>query len=144
MDNSAPIALPDVNVLVALSLPSHINHTAAVDWSNKVNKFALTPVTESGLILLLMNPAVSGTRISITDAVGAVEDLRADPDCKFWPDDASFTNPKFPYTAITGCRQVTDFHLLNLAIQNGGVLVTFDRRILAAVPTDVHKHIEIL
>jgi predicted nucleic acid-binding protein len=60
MMNDARVTVPDVNVLVALTNPAHVFHREAHRWLSGVNRFATTPVTESGLVRMLLNPAVSG------------------------------------------------------------------------------------
>ena len=52
---------------------------------------------------------------------------------EFWPDDLSLTNTAFFSLALlTGSKQITDTYLVALAVKNGGVLVTLDRRMTAA------------
>ena len=54
--------LLDVNVLVALSWPPHEAHAAAQKWFQKhrAEGWASCPITQSGLLRMLANPAVTG------------------------------------------------------------------------------------
>lgn len=70
--------LPDVNVLVALTNPAHQHHTQAHHWLSEVERFATTPITEYGLVRLLLNPAVTGQEIVGAQATGILTALRAD------------------------------------------------------------------
>ena len=46
----------------------------------------------------------------------------------FWEDDISPADPgATPFGRVAGYRQVTDAHLLALAIRRAGALATFDR-----------------
>jgi predicted nucleic acid-binding protein len=59
----------------------------------------------------------------------------AQPGHVFWSDDVSLaTDELVPRKRIVGHRQVTDAHLLSLAMRRRGRLVTFDRGILQLVP----------
>ncbi|MDR0366383.1 MAG: hypothetical protein LBH68_06125, partial [Bifidobacteriaceae bacterium] len=61
-----------------------------------------------------------------------------------WPDDTTnVAKTAFMY-ALTGHRQVSDLHLLSLAAFHGGRLVTFDKRITAALRPAHQKHLAVL
>src|SRR5690625_3159031 len=82
------LPVPDVNVLVALTNPSHQYHAEAHRWLAGVTQFATTPVTEIGLVRLLLNPAITGQEISIDQAIGVLAGIRADARAVFIPDDS--------------------------------------------------------
>ena len=50
--------LLDVNVLIALLDPAHINHDAAHHWFSRIESrtWATCPITENGLVRILSNP----------------------------------------------------------------------------------------
>ncbi|MGL5826110.1 MAG: TA system VapC family ribonuclease toxin [Nocardioides sp.] len=121
--------LPDVNVLVALTNPSHQHHRLAHEWLSTVQRYATTPITENGLIRLLLNPGVIGQEVGRAQAVGIVAGLRADRRASFLADGSSLTEPAIDLAGFVGHRQATDFHLVNLAASSGAVLATLDRRI---------------
>ncbi|MGH3448445.1 MAG: TA system VapC family ribonuclease toxin, partial [Nocardioidaceae bacterium] len=133
----AEFVIPDVNVLVALTNPSHQHHTQAHRWLSGVERFATTPITESGLVRLLLNPAVTGQQVGGAQAVGILQALRANAHATFLPDASSLAASQLDLVGLAGHKQATDYHLLNLAADHGGVLVTFDRRIVQSLtPTD--------
>jgi predicted nucleic acid-binding protein len=64
----------------------------------------------------------------------------------FWPADVDLLAPGLVHwERVLGHRQVTDVYLLALAVQRGGRLVTFDRRVdLAAVLGAQPQHLYVL
>ena len=131
--------LPDVNVLLALVTQDHEHHGLAASWLQGAAQIALCPTTESGLIRLLLNPAVMSEPRSVQEALRAARLIRTLPRAAFWADSTALDESRFGY-ALTGFRQVTDLHLLTLAHSMGGVLVTLDGKIGAALrPTDRHN-----
>lgn len=135
--NDSGISLPDVNVLVALTNPSHHHHLQAHHWLSAADRFATTPITENGLICLLLNPAVAGQPVNCEQAVGILDGLRKDPRAVFVPDTSSLAAAQIDLIGLSGHKQATDFHLINLAAVHACVLVTFDRRIeQSLVPAD--------
>jgi len=140
----ARTALPDVNVLVALTNPAHVHHERAHRWLKGVAAFATTPITESGLLRLLLNSAVVGQDVTGEQALTVVRRLRADPRCSFLPDEATLADPSVDLIGLAGYRHVTDFHLANLAAAHGAVLVTFDRRIPGMLVGDDRRYVHVL
>lgn len=124
-----PFEIPDVNVLGALALGRGPQRERARSWLGGTERFATTPITESGVIRLLINPRVSGSIISASSAWEWLMDLREHPRSEFLADDAALAEPRVDPKLIRGHRQVTDFHLLDLAVRHDAVLVTFDRGI---------------
>jgi len=123
------ICLLDVNVLVALAWPNHVHHAAAVGWftENHSRGWATCPITESGFIRVSSNRRVIPDARTPTEAGAVLRAFRALPGHQFWPDDVSLCEDvNFPLSVIHGYRQVTDAHLLSLAMRRGGSLVTFD------------------
>ena len=138
------MALPDVNVLVALTNPSHQHHAQAHAWLSTVERFATTPITESGLVRLLLNPAVTGQQVSGPQALAILAGVRADARASFLPDDSSLADAQVDHVGLAGHRQVTDLHLVNLAAMHAAALVTFDHRILQALAATDHRHVHVL
>ena len=135
-----PAVLLDVDVLVALSWPQHVHHARAHAWFDAhEGAWATTPVTESALVRLSTTPAVVGRRVMMSEALGALRAIRSVPRHEFWPDDASFGQPRVDLARLATRRQVTDVHLVNLAAGRSGVLGTFDASIADALePADRH------
>lgn len=140
MTSDETLSLPDVNVLVALTNPSHVFHTEAHRWLGNVTRFATTPITESGLVRMLLNPVVAGQCVSTPQALAVLTGIRADDRAEFLADDASIADAAIHTAGLAGHRQVTDWHLLNLATRHDALLVTFDRRLTRAVlPEDAGR-----
>lgn len=119
--------LLDVNVLLALSLPTHQHHLAATEWFDEADfEWATTPMTEAGYVRLMINPRVVGYDISAGQAIEALRDMRQSPGHIFMPDTTTLTDPAIDIESLAGTKQVTDFHLLNLAARNSLQLATFD------------------
>jgi toxin-antitoxin system PIN domain toxin len=130
------VELADINVLLALIVQDHQMHRAAASWLRSTATIAMCPTTESGLIRLLLNPAVVVRPTTASEALEAARLIRALPRTVFFDDTTSLSESRFRY-ALTGFRQVTDLHLLTLAHANAAVLATFDARIPAALkPAD--------
>jgi hypothetical protein len=126
------IALLDVNVLVALFDPDHIHHDVAHDWFADAGRagWATSPVTESGFIRVLSNPAYRGTVARAADLAGRLRRFCDSAGHVFWADELSLLNGSlFDLSRIAGHRQLTDVYLLGQAQSRGGRLVTFDRTI---------------
>jgi toxin-antitoxin system PIN domain toxin len=128
------IYLPDVNVLFAAHVAVHVHHDLALSWLRAVERFATCATTEQGLVRLLANP-VTNPGASIHDALAALARVRARGAHVWWPETASLDAPVIDTTKMSGHRQVTDFHLVNLAASYGGRLVTLDTRIEPALST---------
>ena len=134
---SVVLDLPDVNVLVALLHPAHVHHLQAQKWFTSTQRFATTPITESGFIRMALNPVVAGQVTSLGDAMSSLSSVRADKRAEYVADDTSLAVPAIDLVGLVGFRQVTDFHLVNLAARHSARLVTFDRKIaLTLAPRD--------
>jgi uncharacterized protein len=69
------------------------------------------------------------------EAIGLLGQIIALPNHVFWTDDLSITHRRWVgVEKLVGYRQITDAHLLGLAIKRGGRLATFDRGMRALVP----------
>jgi toxin-antitoxin system PIN domain toxin len=133
--------LPDINILLALHSPDHLAHCEAVEWFDATETFATTPITEAGLLRLLLNPLAAGVVLRPAEALARLDALKASRGAVFWPDDVPVSSAS-PFTsAITGYRQITDLHLLALAASKGGRLVTLDAKIEAALRPGDRKHL---
>jgi toxin-antitoxin system PIN domain toxin len=126
------VGLLDVNFLIALFDPDHIHHEVAHDWfeNNRAAGWATSPITESGFLRVLSNPAYGTSVTRPLDLLAFLRQACSSDDYAFWPAalslrDESIFNPAL----MRGHRQVTDIYLLGLAVRMGGRLVTFDRTI---------------
>jgi toxin-antitoxin system PIN domain toxin len=126
------VALPDVNVLVALFDEVHIHYEAAHQWlgHHRHLGWATCPLTENGFVRIISSPTYSGRGTNLLDAIARLEEFRASGDHSFWPDSVSLRDGDlFRPRHITGHRQLTDVYLLALAVQHSYRLATFDRTI---------------
>lgn len=139
-----PVALPDVNALVALVHPNHVHHQLAHAWFESTPAFATTPITESGLLRLALNSLIAGAPTSTSAAVASLRSLKDDPRASFLVDDSSLAQAEIDLTGLVGHRQVTDLHLVNLAAKHSAVLVTFDRSLHQMLVPPDRAHVQVI
>ena len=132
-------ALLDINVLLAMLWPRHIFFQHASRWfaAHRGVGWATCPMSQSGLVRLYAQPAVMGVEISPQDAMEVLEKTCAETDHVFWPQNTSITelHPEIRQRLV-GHRQLSDALLLDLAMRNGGRLVTFDKRVRSLLPAN--------
>lgn len=138
------VFLLDVNVLVALSLPTHQHHAAATRWLAEGAGWGTTPLTETAYVRLMTNPRVTGYEIAASRVVAALEQMRSLPTHRFIPDSSSLAEPVIDLSWLAGPSQVTDFHLLNLAAANDVQLATFDGSLGRAIAPADRRHLHVL
>lgn len=138
------IELADVNVLVALSDPAHEHFDAAQKWLDNVTEFATTPVTEIGFVRILMTDTPASAALPASQALEILRSIRAHRKWTFVADSTSIADTRAITAHLTGRKQVTDTHLLNLAISVGAKLATFDDNISAALKPSQRKHLHVL
>lgn len=134
------IGLLDVNVLVALTWPAHVHHERAHRWfeRNRRAGWATCPSTQAGFVRVVSNPAFSAEALTPREAWAHLEAIVALPGHVFWADDASLVRSRhLSVQRLTGYRQVTDAHLLAVALRHKGALVTLDRGAKAVIPPGV-------
>ncbi len=125
--------LLDVNFLVALFDARHVNHDAAHRWFGATGAadWATCPITETGCVRVLSNPAYPTVSASPREALRRLARFCDSAGHRFWPDDLSLRDSLDDATAgrLQGHHQLTDFHLAALAAHRRGRLVTFDGRL---------------
>ncbi|MDR1189314.1 MAG: PIN domain-containing protein [Bifidobacteriaceae bacterium] len=113
--------LIDANVLIALSTPAHLHHSAAVAWRDGLDEpYAICPITEGTLVRFAIRKEASAAQ-----AVRLAEDLDTDPKHEFWPDNLPYRSVRM--AGVVGHRQVTDTYLAELARRHQAEFATFDR-----------------
>jgi toxin-antitoxin system PIN domain toxin len=133
-------ALLDVNVLVALAWPNHVHHVSAIEWflQNRGSGWATSPLTQSGFVRVSSNRHVIPEAQTPASAITLLRQLTQVEGHTFWQDDIELCTSKHIATErIVGYRQVTDAHLVALAIARHGRLATFDRGIRDVIPAGV-------
>lgn len=131
--------LLDVNVLLALSLEHHIHHHLAHDRFAELESWSTCPVTESGLLRLLMTEQVVGRKVTGSEALAQLDALRRVQGWTFLVDSVSLAESHIDTRVLMGRRQVSELHLVELAASHGVRLATFDASLKTAlVPDDQH------
>ncbi len=134
------ISLLDINVLVALAWPNHVHHERAMAHfaDLQAGGWATCPTTQGGFVRISSNHRVVPEARSPAECALLLRRIVGLEGHVFWPDDVSWIDSPFvDLERIVGYRQVTDAHLLALALRHGGRIVTFDRSLAALVPASV-------
>lgn len=125
--------LLDINVLIALIDPAHVQHDRAHEWFESKGKkaWATCPLTENGVLRIVGHPRYPnspGTPAAVADILASLRRLSGH---EFWPDDVSLLDPeKADASRLLDSAQVTDTYLLALARAHGGALASFDQRLV--------------
>lgn len=122
-------ALLDTNFLIALLWPAHEFHEPAQRWFRASRSdWATCPMTESGFVRIVSNPAFSRDAVSTTQASEYLSANLASAKHRFLADSLPFGKAAAPFASeISGHRQVTDAYLLGLALHHDARLATFDQ-----------------
>ncbi len=132
------IALPDVNVLLALAWSNHPQHDAAHEWFRQetTSGWATCLLTQSAFVRLSLNPQIAGVAIDCKSAIQLLAGIIAHPDHRFVEAAPALNTPSFNELEprIVGYRQVSDATLLHSARVHGMRLVTFDQSIGTICP----------
>jgi toxin-antitoxin system PIN domain toxin len=142
--------LLDVNVMVAMAWQGHAHHAAAHAWfadDPRGRRWATCPLTEAAFVRLSCNPAVVGRTVLPGEALRLLAANTALPRHEFWPLELPVTDALAHFRdRLAGHQQITDAYLLALAIENGGVLATFDRAIASLMPADspLQNHLQLI
>ena len=139
--------LLDVNVLIALIDPTHVQHDRAHDWFAAKGKeaWATCPLTENGVLRIVGHqryPNSPGTPAAVGELVAL---LRAVGGHQFWADDVTlFDTQRINPARLLDAGQVTDTYLLALAVTHGGQLATFDRHLVTDAVIDGARAIHLI
>jgi hypothetical protein len=130
--------LLDVNMLIALVDPAHVQHDRAHAWFSRAGRksFATCPITENGLLRIVGHPKYPNSPGPPSAVARSLVAIRALPGHHFWPDEISLADDaRVDASLLSSHSRVTDAYLLALAHANGGQLATMDRKLTAeAVP----------
>lgn len=141
--------LLDVNVLVALCWPAHSAHTTAQRWfaSHGPRGWATCPLTQTGFVRMLSNPAFSSSLIPVSEGLRILNANLTHPAHRFWKDEVALPELVLSFQQrIRGHQQVSDAYLLGLAMYKKGKLATLDSGIAMLLSTKAEReeHLEIL
>ena len=126
--------LLDVNVLIALIDPAHLQHDLAHAWFEKAGKnaWATCPLTENGVLRIVGHPRYPTSPGTPAAVAELMTELLALPGHEFWADDVTLLDGgRIRVTRLLESAQVTDSYLLALAVAHHGQLATFDQKIVA-------------
>ena len=129
----SPRYLLDVNVLIALIDPAHVQHDRAHDWFAAQGRqaWATCPLTENGVIRIVGHPRYPnspGTPAAVAELMAVLLALGGH---EFWPDDVTLLDTQRILPArLLDSSQVTDTYLLALAVAHGGQFATVDRHLV--------------
>lgn len=141
------VYLLDVNVLIALVDPAHIQHDQAHDWFARVGRkaFATCPLTENGLIRIVGHPKYPNSPGPPSTVLQSLTAIRGLPGHTFWPDDLSIADAEvFATELLSSHSRVTDSYLLALAHAKGGRLATMDQKLATEVVPDGKKALALI
>jgi toxin-antitoxin system PIN domain toxin len=128
------VALLDVNALIALLWEEHPFHKTCMEWFAGATRggWATCPITASGCVRVLSNPAFTANPPSVNSALRILQTTTESAgNHHFWIDDLPLAALRARWSKGLGHKQVTDAYLLALAIHHRGKLVTFDARMVA-------------
>jgi toxin-antitoxin system PIN domain toxin len=143
------IHLLDVNFLVALFDPQHVNHEASHSWfaGKAIDSWATCPITENGFVRVISDPAYPTIAATPKEAMKHLDRFCTTNGHVFWADNISLlkTLSDSSKLRLTGHQQVTDFYLAALAEHNGGKLATFDGSLAKCLAgTELDQNIEVI
>ena len=125
--------LLDVNFLIALFDPRHVNHEVAHHWfgHTAASRWATCSVTENGCVRILSNPSYRTVSATPQEVMARLQRFCDSGGHSFWPDDVALRSAldRTVKDRLQGYRQVTDYHLAALSDARGGRLATFDGRL---------------
>lgn len=124
---------------MALAWPNHVHHRRAISWFGEARDagWATCPLTESRFVRVSSNARVIPDARTPAEAIALLVRMRELPGHEFWSDDVSPADRAArPFLRAVGYRQVSDAHLLTLALRRGGRLATFDRGVQELLPDD--------
>ena len=139
--------LLDVNVLIALVDPAHIQHDKIHQWFSRIGRrsFATCPITENGLLRIVGHPRYPDSPGPPSTVAPTLAAIRALPGHSFWPDGISMVDPAFFDTAaLSSHARVTDSYLLALARANKGKLATMDHKLATEVVAGGKSALEVI
>jgi toxin-antitoxin system PIN domain toxin len=125
--------LLDINVLIALIDPGHVQHDRAHAWFRSLGQkaWATCPLTENGVLRIVGHPRYPNSPGSPAAVAHLLASFRELSGHAFWPDDLSLLDREHVDAArLLDSSQVTDSYLLALASAHKGHLATLDQRLI--------------
>jgi len=125
--------LLDINLLISLCDPSHVDHQHVAVWFEETGGKAWVscPITENGFIRILSNPNYPGLTGDVSAATKLLKELQKHKGHEFWTDDYSIADGTVDFSRLAGHKHITDLYLLGLAVRRNGRFSSLDRHIPA-------------
>lgn len=139
--------LLDVNVLIALVDPAHVQHDQAHEWFARTGHkaFATCPLTENGLVRIIGHPKYPNSPGPPSAVLKSLVAIRGLAGHKFWADDLSIADERFfAPELLSSHSRVSDSYLLALAHAKGGRLATMDQKLAAEVVPGAKRALEFI
>jgi len=126
--------LLETNVLIALADEQHVHHHEANVFFQKARKegWATCAMVKNGVLRLFGHPNYPGGPGNPGEARVLLREYRAAAGHQFWSASLPPCEPSH-FPMLPASKHLTDFYLLALAIDHGGRLALFDRRIDPAI-----------
>ena len=131
--------LLDVNVLIALIDPAHVEHDQAHRWFGGIGHkaFATCPITENGLLRIVGHPRYPNSPGPPGAVASALVAIRGLPGHEFWADSISLADSSLVDASLLSSHsRVADSYLMERARANKGRLATLDRKLATEVVAD--------
>ncbi len=128
--------LLDVNFLVAICDPQHVHHSASLEWFLRESGkgWVTCPLTENGLVRVLIQPRIGLDRFNARDVLDLVADFRRHKSHIHVSDDVSLCDLEGEHAGrIKKPDHVSDAYLLALCRKHGLKLATHDRKLEPAL-----------
>jgi toxin-antitoxin system PIN domain toxin len=139
--------LLDINVLIALIDPAHVQHDRAHEWfaSKGQEAWATCPLTENGVLRIVGHPRYPNSPGSPAAVAELLISLRELPGHAFWSDDVSFLGRHHVNVArLLDSAHVTDSYLLALARAHNGQLASFEQRLVTDAVIDGRRTLHVI
>jgi uncharacterized protein len=131
------VFLLDVNVLIAMTWPTHQAHLRVQQWLTRHARegWATCPFTETAFVRIVSNPAFSPNALTPADAFLLLRSNLEHPTHQFWPDSMGLLEATARLQPrIVGHQQITDAYLLGLTLHKKGKLATLDSSVASLLP----------
>lgn len=139
--------LIDINVLIALIDPAHIQHDRAHEWFAATGRhaWATCPLIENGVMRIVGHARYPNSPGTPAAVAALLTELCALSGHDFWPDDITLLDAKrVNHSRLMDSAQVTDSYLLALARAHGGQLATFDQRLVTNAVVNGSKALHLI
>jgi hypothetical protein len=122
---------------VALAWPNHVHHERALDWFERdgVRSWATCPFTQSAFVRVSSNVRAVPQAKTPHEAIELLRRILRLPGHTLLVDDVSITDDALvAHRRLVGYQQVSDAHLLAVALRHGAQVATLDRGFESIVP----------